>query len=152
MSAHTDCLHPKTAVARRACRDSRNRKALLVPMIDAAYGAMMVANATEPYDHAEYERWDRVLKGLLIAFTEGDQEWADAFRWFFTDSGETMSWYLSQGSRDQDVYDAGTYDKTNEEELEKSLGVHWSQLEEYADDQVDPDTVHDALVDAELGV
>jgi hypothetical protein len=62
--------------------------------INAAWRSILTANATEPYNHAEYERCTRVAKGLLIAFTDGDQEYADALMNAFHESNETLEWYL----------------------------------------------------------
>jgi hypothetical protein len=71
--------------------------------INAAWRSILSANAAEPYDHAEYERRTRVAKGLLIAFTDGDQEYADALMNAFHDSNENVEWYL-QWTRDELTY------------------------------------------------
>ena len=74
--------------------------------IDQAWQSILEANGAQPYDHAEYERRVRVAKGLLIAFTEGDQDYADALMNAFHDSNEDMDWYLGW-TRDELVHPLG---------------------------------------------
>lgn len=63
-------------------------------MINKAWRAILSANAADPYDHEEYQRCTRVAKGLLIAFTGGDQEYAESLMNAFHDSNEQIEWYL----------------------------------------------------------
>lgn len=147
MSAHTDCLHPRTGAARAACRRSKTRRQALLPMIREALDVTYIEAVREAssYDHAEYERAWRVASGLIMAFVDGDVAYARAIEAVWVDCQE-----LHYEDRDRLVYDMGTYEKDDEEDLEKRLGIHWSQLEEYQD--VDPDAEHDRLVDVQLSV
>lgn len=145
---HTDCLHPKTSSARTACRRSRNRKAMLVPLINEAFDVRFIeATRDQNYDHAEYERTVRVTMGLLIAFTDGDEDYAKALNEAWLDSNEHVEYYLTNWTRDSLVYWAGI---DCGEEIELRLGIHWSQQE--GQDEIDTDHQYDLIVDAQLGV
>lgn len=123
---HTECAHPKTAPARRACRNSRNRREALIPMIREALDICYIAATKErpSYDHAEYERAWRVARGLLIALTDGDVAYARAIELVWVDCQE-----FHYEDRDRLVYDMRTYEREDEEDLKRRLGIHWSQLE-----------------------
>lgn len=103
--SHTTCLHPASKAARSACRKAKANREALIPMINAAYDALYVAAVAEGanYDHAEFERCDRVVKGLLIAFAEGDTHYAAGLRNLWSDSNEPIEWYLSTISRDETI-------------------------------------------------
>lgn len=124
---HTTCVHPRTATARAACRRSRTRRDSLVPMIREALDTCYVAATKEypVYDHAEYERAWRVARGLLIAFADGDAQLARAHELVWIDCQE----FHPDAERDSLVYDMATYEKDDVEDLERRLGIHWSQLE-----------------------
>lgn len=79
------------------------------PLVDHCYRSMMDANMTEPYVHAEYDRWDEMLKAALVLLTNGDMPYARALRWAFTNSGEDIAWHLAldHGDRNSMCYEAG---------------------------------------------
>jgi hypothetical protein len=107
MTNHTNCLHPATKAARAACRRAAARRVALMPHIDAAHDAVLVANMNivrnDASTFAEYDRAERVLKGLLIAFTDGDVDYAESLRNMFADSGEDIEYYTTNWTRDEAV-------------------------------------------------
>lgn len=98
----------------------------LIPIIREALKRTYAAATLEPnYDHAEYERCWRIVNGLLIAFTGGDEEHAQALRLVWVDCQE----FRPAADRDRIVYNMGTYARDDEEAIEMRLGIHWSQQE-----------------------
>jgi predicted glycosyl hydrolase (DUF1957 family) len=75
-------------------------KDVLMPLIDAEWRTILDANAATPYAQEEYERHTRIVKGLLIAFTEGDQSYANALMTAWHDSNEDMRWFTQTWTRD----------------------------------------------------
>ena len=84
-------------------------------VVDQCYRNMMDANATEPYVHADYDRWDKMLNAALVLLTNGDMPYAEALRWHFLDSGEDIRWYLERSDRNATCYDASTISQENYE-------------------------------------
>lgn len=94
---------------------------------DGHFRNMMAANAAEPYVHDDYDRHDRLARAALVLLTKGDQAYADALRAAFTDSNESMDYYVRGWSRDALVYDTRSYAPEDELPLQHRLGVHDSQ-------------------------
>lgn len=89
----------ETAIAQREME--RELLATPVDRVDAAYRARMAANRTMPYVHADYVTADAALDAELLAFTNGDQAYAEALREALMDSGEDLAYYLSTWTRDE---------------------------------------------------
>lgn len=113
----------------------------LEPVVDHCYRSMMDANA-EPYVHAEYERWEEMLKAALVLLTNGDMPYARALRWAFLESGETIRWHLSRSNRHALCYDAG---EMSTEDYEATL--RWAlECEEDGDTWTEAFTTREAAV------
>lgn len=122
--------HRAGTVAARMVPDTINEA--MRPIVDDCYRRMMDANSTEPYVHAEYERWDEMLKASLVLLTNGDMLHARALRWAFTDSGADIAWYLKV-DRNALCRDAG---EMSDEDYEATL--RWAvECEEGGDTWVD---------------
>jgi hypothetical protein len=78
-------------------------KQQLVSMIEKALAARYVAATREDadYNHGEYERWQNVSMGLILAFVDGDENYAQALELAWLDSQESIGWYLSEWSRNE---------------------------------------------------
>lgn len=124
MTAHATCVHPRTATARRACRQASTRRDVLKPLIQAALEASYVAatRENEEYDHAEYERTWRVASGLIIAFTDGDVAYAKAIEDSWVECNEFLGSTYMTWDRDVLVYEARTWlDDAERDALEAKL-------------------------------
>jgi hypothetical protein len=111
-------------------RAAAKRQSSQAARVDAAYAAMMDANAATPYVSAEYERCDRVLRAELILFTNGDQPWADTLRAALTDSGEEIMYYIdnSEWPRESLMYRFGYGDLPTDDTDEDALMAHAADL------------------------
>lgn len=87
----------------------------MVAVVDQCYADVMAANGASPYVHEEYDRCDRVLCAALMLLTNGDKPYADALRYWLTDSGENINHYLTKWSRNSTCYDAGTMSREDYE-------------------------------------
>jgi len=75
--------------------------------VDEFWVSVSQANSAEPYVRAVYERFERQAVAMTLIMVQGDQAWADALVAAYGDSGEPMSWYISQWTRDQLVCEMG---------------------------------------------
>lgn len=78
----------------------------LAMLVDAAHQAVLDANGTQPYDHDEYERCDRVFTSAVMVYAQGDEKFAEALIEAFRDSGECVAYYLRNG-REALIADSG---------------------------------------------
>ena len=130
------------------------------PYVDQCYRYQFAAASKEypEYDHAEYERLSDLFKAALLCFTNGDQQFADAFYHFFLDSGENVMWYTrklraGKETRNDFCYDAGTI---THDEWYNSLPVvvEWPDIDPmgqgctYTDRYSDLATARQAIADA----
>lgn len=58
--------------------------------VDQCYTYMHAANAKEPYNHAEYTRFEHMLKAALLLLTNGDEPFAEAFFHFLIEDGGSV--------------------------------------------------------------
>jgi hypothetical protein len=105
---HKLCTHAATPYGRRQCRNHARTLPTLAAQVDRAYQDMMDANGAQPYNHAEYERCDRVLVAACMVYANGDAPYATALRLAFSDSGSDMDWYTTHWTRDDLVAHFGT--------------------------------------------
>jgi hypothetical protein len=90
----------------------------MIPVVDQCFANVMAANAAEPYSHEEYDRCDRVLCAALVMLTNGDAPYANALRYWLTDSGEAISYYLTKWTRNVSCLEAG---EMSQEEYDATL-------------------------------
>jgi hypothetical protein len=110
----------------RAGQHESFRKTMLFVWIDEAwrecYGAAIKEGSE--YDAVEYDRLWRVADALVMAWCDGDESYAKALKECWLDSQSSMSWYTTQWTRDQLVYNQCTWSTEEErDELMRRLDL-----------------------------
>lgn len=122
---HTGHNHPNTSAARALCRR-------MITALDTAWQERYAANGATPYVHDVYDHFEQTSKRIALAFTCGDQQWADALDDCWVDSQEDVRWYLNYfGSRDSMVYNMNRWvDDTDRVAIETRLGLYADDLDD----------------------